>query len=289
MRYPTTVAWVLATFVLSVGGGSAPADRQTQGAKDPELSVMSYNIRYQSMDRKRERDGKLHAWDGRKHMVAAAIREKGPDILGLQEAQGAQRRYLVTALGTYDTHSTIFWKRARFTKLAHGSRKLPGSGRDITWVRLKAKEGDLELFVFNSHFPPALKEPAKVKICTFVADLINQTAGADSLAILTGDLNIHDNDSKGIQILRDRARLRDPWTDTGTSQKYTWNFWFKPTWSGHTVDWILYRRPLRALRVERPAYSEKGEYPSDHLPVCTLLTRRARQGARSTARRACPS
>jgi len=117
-----------------------------------------------------------------------------------------------------------------------------------------------------------LKEPQKVRLCTFVADLINEVAGADSLAILTGDLNVHDNDSKGIQTLRDRAHLRDPWTDTGTSQKYTWNLWFKPTWSGHTVDWILYRRPLRALGVERPTYNESGEYPSDHLPVCAPLT-----------------
>ena len=236
------------------------------------LSVMTYNIRYQSMDKKRERDGKLHPWDGRKHMVAAAIAQKDPDVLGLQEAQAGQQRYLARTLRGYDAAGTIFWKRAKFAKLGQGSRPLPGSGRVVAWVRLKAKEDDRELFVFNTHFPPALKEPQKVTLCTFVGDLINQVAAANALAVLTGDLNIHDNDSKGIQILRDRARLRDPWTDTGTPQKYTWNFWFKPTWSGNTVDWILYRRPLRALRVERPGYNEKGEYPSDHLPVYAPLT-----------------
>jgi endonuclease/exonuclease/phosphatase family metal-dependent hydrolase len=103
--------------------------------------------------------------------------------------------------------------------------------------------------------------------------VINKTAGEQGLAILTGDLNIHDNDSSGIRILRARARLSDPWTDTGTSQVYTWNYWFQPQWSGHTVDWILYRRPFRARRVERPEYNENGEYPSDHTPVYAALTR----------------
>ncbi len=246
-----------------------------KGARGPAgpsaLSVMSYNIRYQSMDGKRERDGKLHPWDGRKHAVAAAIAQKDPDILGLQEAQTGQRRDLARALRGYEAHSTILWKRDKLAKLGGGSQKLPGSGRSVAWVRLQWASAGRELFVFNTHFPPALKEPQKVKLCTFVADLINQTAGADGLAILTGDLNIHDNDSKGIQILRDRAKLSDPWTDTGTPQKYTWNFWFRPTWSGNTVDWILYRRPLRALRVERPAYTDDGEYPSDHLPVYAPL------------------
>jgi len=246
-----------------------------KGARGPAghsaLGVMSYNIRYQSMDKQRGRDGKLHPWDGRKDAVAAAIAQKDPDILGLQEAQTGQRRDLLRALRGYEAHSTIFWKRDKLAKLGAGSRKLPDTGRGVTWVRLKSKSNSRELWVFNTHFPPAMKEPQKVKLCTFVADLINQVAGADGLAILTGDLNIHDHDSKGIQILRDRAKLCDPWTDSGTSQKYTWNFWFKPTWSGNTVDWILYRRPLKALRVERPAYNVDGDYPSDHLPVYAPL------------------
>jgi endonuclease/exonuclease/phosphatase family metal-dependent hydrolase len=139
-------------------------------------------------------------------------------------------------------------------------------------VHLRFKEIEGEVFVFNTHFPPAMKEPEKVRLCQFVSNCINKTAGEHSWAIVTGDLNIHDNDSSGIQILREQAQLSDPWTDTGTSQKYTWNFWFQPTWSGYTVDWILYRRPLRAVSVERPAYNENRQYPSDHIPVYASLT-----------------
>jgi len=237
-----------------------------------ELSVMSYNVRFQSMDNKVERDGRPHPWDGRKAMVAAAIAQKDPDIVGLQEAEPGQRDYLVRTLERYDFHASILWKQEKFSKRNQGTFRLLATGRSLDWVHLRFKEFEGEMFVFNTHYPPALQEPEKVKLCQFVADCINKTASENSWAILTGDLNIHDNDSSGIQILRERARLSDPWTDTGTSQRYTWNFWFRPVWSGSTVDWILYRRPLRAVRVERPAYTENGQYPSDHLPVCAPLT-----------------
>jgi endonuclease/exonuclease/phosphatase family metal-dependent hydrolase len=237
-----------------------------------ELGVMSYNVRFQSMDNKTERDGRLHPWDGRKTMVVAAIAQKDADILGLQEAQNGQRDHVVQALQRYDFHASILWKREKFGKRSQGTYKLPGTGRSLDWVHLQFKEFEGEVFVFNTHFPPALKEPDKVRLCQFVSNCINKTAGENSWAILTGDLNIHDNDSSGIQILRERAQLSDPWTDTGTSQKYVWNFWFQPVWSGYTVDWVLYRRPLRALSVERPGYNENGQYPSDHLPVYASLT-----------------
>ena len=237
-----------------------------------ELAVMSYNVRFQSMDNKMEKDGRLHPWDGRKAMVAAAIAQKNPDVVGLQEAQNGQRDYLAQTLRGYDFYATILWKQEKFSKRNQGTFKLMGTGRSLDWAHLQFKGIEREAFVFNTHFPPALKEPEKVKLCRFVSDCINKTAGEDSWAILTGDLNIHDNDSSGIQILRQRAHMSDPWTDTGTSQQYTWNFWFRPLWSGYTVDWILYRRPLRATRVERSIYSENGQYPSDHIPVYVTLT-----------------
>lgn len=268
---------VLRTFVLraalslSVLLAVCLSDAAKQSSPTVEFTVMSYNIRFQSMDSKVERDGRLHRWDDRKAAVATAISQQNPDIIGLQEAQNPQRDYIAKTLSGYDFHASIFWKQDKFRKRDQGTFKLFGTGRTLDWARLEFKGLSGDLFLFNTHYPPAMKEPEKVKLCGFVADCINKTAGERSLAILTGDLNIHDDDSSGIRILRERAHLSDPWTDTGTSQRYTWNFWFRPTWSGSTVDWVLYRRPLRATRVERPAHTDKGEYPSDHLPVYVPL------------------
>ena len=110
-----------------------------------------------------------------------------------------------------------------------------------------------------------------MQLCKNIGDFINQIASAEALALLLGDLNIHDTDSRGIQIIRETANMSDPWTDTGTSQRYTWNNWFQPTWSNDTIDWILYRRPLKAPFIRRCEYNEDGEYPSDHTPVYTRL------------------
>ena len=111
-----------------------------------------------------------------------------------------------------------------------------------------------------------------MKICKFTADFINKTADKDKLAILTGDLNIHDERTKGIQVLRDVAKMSDPWTDTKSSQTSLGGLWGKKPWSGTTIDWIMYRRPLRALKVERPEFKWQEEFPSDHLPVYAPLS-----------------
>jgi len=245
----------------------------------PELKVMTYNIRYQSMDARVEKDGKTHPWDGRKHMVLEVIRQQDPDIIGFQECQQPQRSYLAQSLKEYRSLGGMFWQRSRFELLGGGGMSQWQAPREPTgmapkqfeWVRLKWRALDTEILFFNTHFRPALKEPIKVQLCRNVGNYINRVTGTSAMAILVGDLNIHDSDSQGIQIIRDSAGMSDPWTDTGASQRYTWNHWFRPIWSGDTVDWILYRRPLRGLSVERPDYNVNGEYPSDHTPVCAVL------------------
>lgn len=262
----------LAAGIL-LASGFAPAQEAPAKLR---FSVMSYNVRFKSMDPIREKDGKLHPWKDRREGVLAVIREKDPDILGLQECIEVQQAYLAEELKGCALHKStntpIVWKKSTFTRVDAGNRALPalgpyGGGRRIDWVHLHEQGTKADVFVFNMHFSPGLKEPEQVRICRFVADFINTTAGTDTIAILTGDLNIHDDRSKGIQTIRDVAKLSDPWTDTGTSQMSLGGLWGKKPWSGTTIDWILYRRPLRATKVERPELKWQGEYPSDHLPV----------------------
>ncbi|KPJ51977.1 MAG: hypothetical protein AMS16_07050 [Planctomycetes bacterium DG_58] len=282
----TLLILLLASF-LSLGIATCSA----QDAAKLEFSVMSYNVRFKFMDHIKGGDGKLHPWKDRRDGVVAAIEERNPDILGLQECIAVQQKYLVGKMKTYvlqaSTNTPIMWKRARFAKVDAGNTPLPplgryGGGRRLDWVHLRERETKTDVFVFNMHYSPGLKEPERVKICKFTADFINKTAGKDKLAILTGDLNIHSERTEGIQILRDVAKLADPWTDTGASQKSIGGLWGKKPWSGTTIDWILYRRPLRALKVERPTLKWQGEFPSDHLPVYTELS--TSKAANPTAR-----
>jgi len=270
---------VLLLPVLLLLSAAAPLDAQPAKPK-LALSVMSYNVRFKFMDHIKGRDGKLHPWKDRREGVVAAIKEKDPDLLGLQECIDVQQRYLAGQLKGYALHKStntpIMWRKSTLGKVNGGSNPLPrlgryGGGRRIDWVHLKHRKTDTDVFVFNMHYSPGLKEPERVKICKFTADFINKTAGKDKIAILTGDLNIHDERTRGIQVLRDTAKLHDPWTDTGASQRSLGGLWGKKPWEGTTIDWIMYRRPLRATKVERPALKWQGEYPSDHLPVFAPL------------------
>jgi len=270
---------VVAALTALLAAGGAPA-QETPTKLD--LSVMSYNVRFKFMDHIKGRDGKLHPWRDRRKGVVAIIRQKDPDILGLQECTDVQQKYLAGQLKTYRRHRSnnvpILWKQSKFVEVAAGHIPLPplgryGRGRRLDWVHLRETKTKTDVFVFNMHYSPGLKEPERVKICRFTSEFINKTAGKKTLAILTGDLNIHDERTKGIQIIRDVARMCDPWTDTGTSQKCLGGLWRDPKpWSGTTIDWIMYRRPLRAIALERPDFKWQGEYPSDHLPVFARLS-----------------
>ena len=275
--------WLILPIAAAFAAASIAraADEKPESPGALKLGVMSYNVRFKFMDHIKGRDEKLHPWKDRREGVVAVIREKDPDILGLQECIAVQQSYLSKTLKGYalhrSTNTPIMWKAAKFTKVDAGNSPLPklgryGGGRRLDWVHLRDKKTKSDVFVFNMHYSPGLKEPERVRICKFTADFINKTAGKGKLAVLTGDLNIHDDRTKGIQIIRDVAKTSDPWTDTGSSQTSLGGLWGKKPWSGTTIDWIMYRRPLRALAVERPALKWQDEFPSDHLPVFATLT-----------------
>jgi hypothetical protein len=68
---------------LLVVGLSAPAiaaSRNESGAAEPNLCVMSFNIRYGTAN-----DGE-NSWANRREMVCNVLRRYEPDVVGLQEA-----------------------------------------------------------------------------------------------------------------------------------------------------------------------------------------------------------
>jgi endonuclease/exonuclease/phosphatase family metal-dependent hydrolase len=251
------------------------------------LRVATLNIRFQSHDDLMPGDGRLHPWKERRRDVLESVRAMDADIVGFQEAQTEQYRFLADELPGYGTHISgpvgetldqtflIMWKRHLFAKVDAGSAPIqaewPHNRRAIAWARLRLRDTGNELFTFNTHFPPGREEEEKVALCRFTADLINETAGGEGPVLLTGDLNIHADDSEGIRILSDAAGLHHPWADTGASLQFTWKGWGQEPRARENIDWILYRRPLEAVSVERPGLTEQTPAPSDHLPVCATL------------------
>lgn len=76
---------LLFTLTLGLPGRAAVSSEQTQAKAD--LIVMSFNIRYGTAD-----DGENN-WDKRRDLACDLVRRQGPDVIGLQEALLADRRY----------------------------------------------------------------------------------------------------------------------------------------------------------------------------------------------------
>ena len=128
-------------------------------ASDPNIRVMSFNIRYNNPD-----DG-IHAWDNRKENVVKLIRHYNPDVLGLQEALSGQISYLNDQLPDYHwigvgrddgetagEYSPVFCKKDRFELIKSDyfwlsdTPEQPGSmgwdaacPRIVTWLQLYDK------------------------------------------------------------------------------------------------------------------------------------------------------
>ena len=140
-------------------------------AEAESLEAMTYNIRYDTVD-----DGD-NAWDFRKARVAGLLSFYEPDVLGLQEAEYHQVRYLRDALPRYryigvgrddgrtgGEFSAIFYDSGRLKLLEDGTFWLsdtpavPSLGWDAalkrvcTYARFEDRATSRQFWVFNTHF-----------------------------------------------------------------------------------------------------------------------------------------
>ncbi len=172
-----------------------------------EIRVMSYNIRLSLVD-----DGENN-WNIRRHASPEMIRTLAPDIIGLQESVNEQVVYLLEQLPEYakvgvaredgaarGEYSAVLFLKDKYEALADGTFWLsetpqePSFGWDaacmriVTWVHLRDRESDKELYVFNTHFDHigkiARKESARLLISK-----IGEIAGDVPGVFVTGDFN----------------------------------------------------------------------------------------------------
>ena len=265
----------------------------TNHAAEP-LRVMSFNIRY---DNKGDGD---NAWPKRKDWVAEIITREKPAVLGLQEALPHQIADLAERLPDYawfgagrddgkhkGEHVPIFYRKERFDVVDKGNFWLsetpdkPGSKswdtsitRMVSWLKLKDKPNDREIFVANTHFDhigtKARAESAKLVLAQFP-----KLAG-ELPVVLTGDFNTGPT-SEPYRILTGKAAVTT-WllADSRTNSKTeptgpdaTWNG-FRQI-SDQQIDFIF----TRGWKTERHAIltdEKDGKFPSDHLPVLAELT-----------------
>jgi endonuclease/exonuclease/phosphatase family metal-dependent hydrolase len=283
MVFLTKSFFVLALFLF-------PALLAVAQQAPDALRVMSYNIRYATPSDGEDR------WELRKERVASLIRYHQPDLLGVQEALQQQLTDLEGALPYYAWHgvgrddgrqggeySAIFYRKDRFVLLDSGtfwlspSPQKPSKGWDASiiricsWVKLRDKSSGREFFHFNTHFDHEGVQ-AREQSAALLAEKIPNMAG-EAPVILTGDFNTTP-DTKAYATLTGSGLLQDARSLSKTPP-------YGPNASFSTFDVSAELKRLidfvfvtDAFEVQQHAVltdSQGGKYPSDHLPVITLL------------------
>ncbi len=269
---------------------------QRKAALTDDYRVMSFNLRTAIFI-----DAQNH-WNHRKDLVVKSIKKFSPDLLGTQECQASQARYLIDQLPGYHFVGAgrddgkaggemcgLFFRSDRFVKLDEGHFWLsetpdkPGSKswgssyrRMVTWVRLAPRDGAKRAFYFfNTHLDNS-SQLARVQGAWLLRRKIDQIADGRP-TIVTGDFNTDSGttpyqllvrgpqDWRGYLIDSYRQTNPVPGLNEGTRHK------FHGKTSGDRIDWIITTSNFTTVDagIDRTKYN--GQYPSDHFPVTAVF------------------
>ncbi len=295
------VCFVSAMFVGCESGSDPysflrrPLQRRSVAVSD-SYRVMSFNLRTATFI-----DAQNH-WNLRKKLVVKSINTFSPDLLGTQECQASQARYLKEQLPGYQFVGVgrnngkadgemcgVFFRNDRFIKLDEGHFWLsktpnkPGSKswgsafkRMVTWVRLAPRDGSKRAFYFfNTHMDNS-SQMARVQGAWLLRRKIDEIADGRPV-IVTGDFNT-DSGTTPYQLLvrgpQDwRGYLIDTYRQTnpvpGLNEGTRHKFHGKTT--GDRIDWIITTNNFTTVSAEIDRTKYNGQYPSDHFPVTAVL------------------
>ncbi len=274
--------------LLPLVGLSEP-ERATAGGPNPDLRVMTFNIRVAT-----EKDGE-NSWTHRQALVYDFLRREQPLVIGMQEVAAIQRQDLLAALPDYDVYgvgvradggglqSPIFYRKDALRVLEAGTFWLSESPevprtvsryadepRICSWVRFERMVDGLRFYHFNTHLDNASADARREG-----ADLILQRiAGRSHLepVILTGDFNAPE-DSVPVRAVKesplgfvDTFRVLYPdATDVGTYNGWTGNT------HGSKIDYVFAPSGIRVFEAAIHHDNVNGRYLSDHFPASATI------------------
>ena len=261
----------------------AASARKTAGPDT--LSVISFNIRMGEAN-----DG-TNSWQYRYPATILMLRDKQPDIFGLQEAFDYQvllvkenmRDYKCVGVGREDgkhkgEHMSIFYNKKKVSLQKWGTFWLsetpgkPSMGwdaaciRTATWALMKDKRSGHRFYYVNTHLDHVGKEAQK-KGLALIVDKIKEMNPEGYPMVLTGDFNVESNDP----VLEDLNRIMRSARSSAerTDRLNSYNGWGK---SSSVIDYIYYSGFSSCPKFET-IQKKYGEFPfiSDHYPIKAVL------------------
>jgi endonuclease/exonuclease/phosphatase family metal-dependent hydrolase len=275
---------------------------------DTSLGIMSYNIKFDDHELPLEDRWTSSLEYDRADRAIAMINsqslsygQKGPDIIGLQEAKYNQicdvmkgsERYNYYGVGRSDgvngdEQCSILYRRDRFIRTDQGTfwlsetPDMAGSyftGDDLpriaSWVKLYDKLTHRTYFVLNAHLSASNADARN-----YGASLIRtriKTLSSGLPIIVMGDWNSHEihnpyktiigiNDPTGFQLV-DSYRQKYPTMGTNELSSHNWT----GATGGTRIDFITHSPWFSDKRVILERGKIYGRYPSDHYPLTALI------------------
>ncbi len=261
-----------------------------EGVRGQQLSVMSYNIRY---------DNPLEVpnnWDNRKDRIVTQINTHAPAILGIQEGLQHQVDFLEKELAAYTyfgvgredgkeagEYTAIFYDHTKVKLLDEATFWLsktpqePSIGWDASIKRIctyglfEDLASKSRFFVFNTHFDHSGKV-ARLESAKLMLSNITALNPEKLPLILMGDFNLEPN-SEGIQlILETLSDTHIAAGNTTTGPQGTFNGFDEEQPVTRRIDYIFFdATQLQVLKSVILSDLKNGRYPSDHFPVYAEL------------------
>jgi endonuclease/exonuclease/phosphatase family metal-dependent hydrolase len=284
-------------------GVRADAAAGGASAKEPNLVVMTFNIRYGTADDDDNR------WEKRKDLVFNLLRRQGPDVIGLQEALRFQIDEIRAALPQYGEvgvgrddgktggeYSAILYRKDRLdvndcgTFWLSDTPEVCGSitwgnacTRVCTWGRFTRNGSGQAFYLFNTHLDH-ISQYSRDRSALLLAERIYGRKCPDPV-VVTGDFNVGE-DNPVVQYLTGRLSLYvaknglaenpAPLVDTfrvlhaDASDVGTFNE-FKGKCTGPKIDYIFAQPGIEVRDAAIVRDGSGGRYPSDHFPVMAVL------------------
>lgn len=249
------------------------------------LSVISFNIRMGE-----GKDG-TNSWQFRCPATIYMLRDKQPDIFGLQEAYDYQVLFIRENMLDYKSvgvgredgkhkgeHMSIFYNKKKISLLKWGTFWLsetpekPSMGwdaacfRTATWALMKDKRSGHKFYYVNTHLDHVGKTAQREGLALIVERI--RAINPDGYPmVLTGDFNVESNDPvlTDLNKMMKDARVTAERTDSLNS----FNGWGK---SSSVIDYIYYSGFSSCPKFET-VQKKYGDFPfiSDHYPVRAVL------------------
>jgi endonuclease/exonuclease/phosphatase family metal-dependent hydrolase len=282
---------VLVTLLAALVAALAATPAGAATSRD-ELHVMSFNLRFAS-------DTPPNSWPQRRPVMRNLLRRERPDLLGTQEGLYQQLRDIQADLpsyydsigqgrdgGSHGEAMQIFYDTRRLDPLEYdhywlsdtpdvvGSQTWGGCcPRMVTWIRFLDRRTNRQFYALNTHFE-AFDAQARSNSADLVLERMGQEFDPALPVIATGDFN---EAARTGATVYDKLVTNGPFLDTWVeaeqrSALYGTFHGYRPlTPNGDRIDWILTTPQIATRSARINTYQERGQYPSDHLPVQAVV------------------